>query len=292
MKKQIHIDYNPLGTLREKDFGLYYIDNLSELNKEVKKHDFYEFSFFLAGKVFIQIESTEHSLSPGQVLLLPPNTSHKISKIDSSIPHASFIIFVSTEYFDQLLKRTEDYGYMLTLTVKTKNYIYELDSVTFGLLQNKILHLIEEQNTKRFGRTEQVTVCINDLLMTLNRIVYELSHPKTETEEYTLAHELAMYIEQNLKEDLTLDLLARQFFVSKYHISHIFKDTFCVTLHQYLTKKRLELVRVDLLKNEDISNKYMNYGFKDYSGLFRAFKKEYGMAPKEYQKQYALRRDL
>ena len=292
MKKQIHMDFDQNGTLQEKNFELFYINNLSGIDMKTRSHDFYEFTFFLNGKVSICIENTEYSLFPGHVLLLPPRTVHHVSYMDSDTPYASFIIIVSKEYFGHLLERTNDYGYILSQTIRTKNYLYHLDPATFKLLQNKIFHLLEEQNTERFGKSEQVTVYFHDLILTLNRIVYELAHPKEKEAERTLAHDLAIYIEQNLKEEISLDLLAKQFFVSKYHISHIFKDTFCVTLHQYLTKKRLELVRASLLGNEDISNKYMDYGFKDYSGLFRAFKKEYGMSPKEYQKQYAIRRDL
>jgi len=32
-----------------------------------------------------------------------------------------------------------------------------------------------------------------------------------------------------------------------------------------------------------ISEAYLLFGFKDYSGFYKAFRKEYGMSPKEWQ---------
>lgn len=35
--------------------------------------------------------------------------------------------------------------------------------------------------------------------------------------------------------------------------------------------------------NMKISEAYLLFGFKDYSGFYKAFRKEYGMSPKEWQ---------
>lgn len=37
---------------------------------------------------------------------------------------------------------------------------------------------------------------------------------------------------------------------------------------------------------ESISKTYERFGFRDYSSFFKAFKKEYGMSPKDYQALY------
>ena len=40
-------------------------------------------------------------------------------------------------------------------------------------------------------------------------------------------------------EDLTLDHLSQIFGVSKYHISHVFKANLGISVHQFITKKRV-----------------------------------------------------
>lgn len=41
-----------------------------------------------------------------------------------------------------------------------------------------------------------------------------------------------------------------------------------------------------ILGNDNITKIYLMFGFKDYTSFFRAFKKEYGISPKEYKELY------
>ena len=86
-----------------------------------------------------------------------------------------------------------------------------------------------------------------------------------------------------MDKELSLDLLAKEFFVSKYHIAHVFKDHLGMSIHQYITKKRLALCREALLGHQKIAETIASFGFKDYSSFYRAFKKQYGISPKAFQ---------
>ena len=106
---------------------------------------------------------------------------------------------------------------------------------------------------------------------------------QTESDEMSLFQNILSYVENNLEESLTLDQIAGNFFVSKYYIAHLFKDTLGISLHQYIIKKRLAECRSAIVSGGSITEIYEKYGFGDYSSFFKAFKKEYGMSPKEYQ---------
>ena len=67
--------------------------------------------------------------------------------------------------------------------------------------------------------------------------------PSKKVPEISLCQNLIRYIENHIEQDLSLELLAREFFVSKYHIAHVFKDNLGMSIHQHITKKRLELCR-------------------------------------------------
>mgnify|MGYP000099216334 CR=1 FL=1 len=148
------------------------------------------------------------------------------------------------------------------------HFIYHYDVVAFNALSAKIFRLIEEIHADRFGKAAKIELCVNDLMLHINRAVYEAEHPAARKDASGLYDGILQYIESHLDEDLSLDSLSKAFFVSKYHISHIFKDNFGISIHQYITKKRLSMCRDAILSNENITKIYLMYGFKDYTSFF------------------------
>ena len=106
--------------------------------------------------------------------------------------------------------------------------------------------------------------------------------------ENVLYLNLCDYINNHLEENLSLDRLADFFYVSKYHISHLFKDHMGISLHQYIIKKRLHASKNGILSGIPLKTLIYQYGFHDYTAFYRAFKKEFGLSPTEFREQHHL----
>lgn len=283
MNKKLQSQFSNRQYMLSKDFEIYFYNDTALTNVDTHAHDYYEFYFFMEGNVSIQIENKIYPIHPGDILLLPPHTAHQPVIHSTDKPYRRFVFWISQEYYNHLFTLSPDYIYLMQYVQMHKEYIFHTDKITFHSIQSKALRLIEEMQSEYFGRHAQIPLCVNDLILHLNRIIYNQKHTKKSSEELSLCQNLCAFIEKHLDEDLSLERLSAEFYISKYHISHTFKENLGISIHQYITKKRLSLCREAMIRNIPITKACQTFGFGDYSSFYRAFKKEYGISPKEFQ---------
>lgn len=95
------------------------------------------------------------------------------------------------------------------------------------------------------------------------------------------------YMDEHYVEKITLDDLEAQFFINKYYLLKIFKETYGVTISSYLISRRItrakQLLRFTQMTIDEVG---CAVGM-DGAGYFsRMFKKSEGISPKEYRKQW------
>ncbi|GGX14604.1 helix-turn-helix domain-containing protein [Undibacterium macrobrachii] len=95
------------------------------------------------------------------------------------------------------------------------------------------------------------------------------------------------FLEQNLKEELTLSQLAARSNMSTSHFVREFSACFGETPHRYILRKRLDIARRRLAETQiPITELAMELGFYDASHLSRAFNRQFGSAPSEFRRMY------
>lgn len=291
MKKNLETRFQPRQYMVSDYFEIYYYND-HELSKvALHSHDYYEFYFFLEGDISIQIGQETYPVRYGDVMLIPPHIPHRPIIHSTNTPYRRFVFWISQEYCLHLRSISPDYVYLMEYVKKEKQYIFHNDQITFNSLQSQLMRLIEEMNAERFGKETQISLYVNELVLYLNRMIYDRNAPRDKKIEISLYQNLILYIEDHLEGELSLDMLAKEFYVSKYHIAHVFKEQLGMSIHQYITKKRLALCREAILSGMSITQVYQTFGFGDYSSFYRAFKKEYGISPRDFKDMQTIRYD-
>ncbi len=93
------------------------------------------------------------------------------------------------------------------------------------------------------------------------------------------------YIEQNLSESISLDDLARNANMSKYHFHRLFSKYNEETVKQFITRIKMERSGMLLIARPDLSITELafRYGYNDASTYSKAFKKHMGMSPSAFR---------
>ena len=94
-----------------------------------------------------------------------------------------------------------------------------------------------------------------------------------------------VYIEKNIKNELSPELIANECGYSTFHFSRVFNINKGITLMEYVKKRRLSLAAEDLFDDKKIIDIALEYGFQTHNGFSKAFKKEFGFSPTQYLKR-------
>ncbi len=284
MKKNLKSEFSTRQYMLSRDFEIFYYSDSKIPDVNAHSHDYFEFYFFIDGHIIMHIDEKEFTPSTGTLVIIPPKMKHFVRLVDYAIPYRRFVFWLTKDFLDTLANISQDYNYLADKTEPDKFFIHKFTDIEFNTIQGKGFTLIDEIHSNRFGKEAKILLSVSDFILTINRMVYESLAPSTlEDTSDSLYQSIVQYIENHIDEELTLDVLSDTLHVSKFHISHIFTDINGMSLHKYITKKRLEMCKDAILSGQDISIVAQSYGFLDYSVFYRAFVKEYGKAPKKFR---------
>ncbi len=99
--------------------------------------------------------------------------------------------------------------------------------------------------------------------------------------------EAKQYIQNNYMRSITLEDVANEVGLSSYYFSKIFKEHVEQSFIEYVTEWRISKAKTYLLDNNlSLKEIAITIGYKDPNYFSRVFKKEVGMSPTDYRKQY------
>jgi len=92
-----------------------------------------------------------------------------------------------------------------------------------------------------------------------------------------------VFIDDNYHEDIDLEQISRQAFLSRFHFHRLFRQVYKRTPLQYITRKRLDKAKDLLSENKPVTEVCNEVGFESIGSFSVLFKKEIGFAPQYYR---------
>ena len=233
----------------EQDFRLFHIKDQTKREFSYHYHDFHKVIIFLSGKAAYHIEGKSYYLKPW---------------IRDDIK--------STELL-RCFQKAIDRSYNLI----------RLDSDTQEKLKQLLYELEAALKDEKFGSELLGSALFTQFMVYVNRIflekqyIYDAHSYSSDSQ----IEELLRYINHNLTEDLSIETLARKYYLSKYHMMRKFKEETGYTVHNYIISKRLLLARTKISEGTPILKAAQLSGFSDYTTFSRAYKKQFGTAPSQ-----------
>lgn len=103
------------------------------------------------------------------------------------------------------------------------------------------------------------------------------------TENTIAVEQMKQYIQEHIKDTISLMDLSKVAGYSMYHTSHIFKECEGVSPFEYIRKQRLISSAFSLRhRSQKVIDVAFDYMFSSHEGYTRAFSKTFGISPKQF----------
>jgi AraC-like DNA-binding protein len=147
-------------------------------------------------------------------------------------------------------------------------------------------NLFDEQNTKgaffeqlcHKNLTDIVTACYLESIP---------SPEKKSDSTFEKILSIRSYLDENFAQDIDLEMLSGQFYISKFHLSREFKKVTGITVGSYLNSRRInEAKRLLRFTQESIGSIAISCGIPDVNYFTKVFTKYEAMTPSAYRKKW------
>ena len=234
-------------------------------------HDNYEIYCFLFGDAKYTVEGSVYPLKPGDLILMRRSEAHHL-RLQSAAPYRRITVNFTPPaeangvfsskmmipFLDRPLGRYNRYPAAIFGDFQWQYYLERLCDAKEERSRAIYLAVLLEELSDQF---EKVRSC----------------------EEEQVADQSAAilgYINRHLTEPLSLERISERFYLSKSQLNRKFKQANGSTVWEYITAKRLLMAKELLGHGGHPMEIYQQCGFHDYATFYRAYRSQFGIAPK------------
>ena len=240
----------------------------------VHTHDFYEVYFYLSGNVQFMVEDMTYSLLSGDILLIRPGTLHR-AIVDPSSKDERLVLWIDKSFLAGLREPDED----LSRCFQSGQKHLRPMSVDRADIRGLAMELVSEFYGNAYCSKLASLALFIRLMVAINRVAASGGEQVQSESSEGLVPQVLSYIGAHYAENLSLDLLAAKFYVSKYHLSHEFTRAVGTSAYKYITIKRLVAARQMIADGMSPGDACQECGYRDYANFYRAFVSFYGISP-------------
>ena len=251
----------------------------SNAQLSLHSHVFYELLFCTndCGAEYL-VGADRYRLRRGDIVFVPPGISHRpLLPEKLTEPYERYVLWLSQEFVDDFIARfapegeTAAYGTLLR-TGGTK----------WELLGELFRRGVWEAENHAPGWQAAVYGNTITLLTLMGRSIQERTAAVMKAEKPDLLNAVLGYIELHLGERITLEDTAKHFYVSVSTVTQLFRQKMGTSFYHCVTQRRLIAAKTMIAEGKLLEEVSRAVGFTDYSSFYRAFKKEYGITPRQY----------
>lgn len=234
-------------------------------------HLYYELLYIVNGEIEINLEGVQFHMEKGSALLIPPQKYHTVLRSNSTgdrlvieFPDSA----VAKEIKEKFEKVSENISLIrneesIDILQKLGKYLYTQDS---NMTYRTLLHALFVELIYSLTENEP---CIN----------------QKPPQPHPVIEKILGYIEENLDRNITINDIAKKFFLSPSSVSHLFKQQMKISVKQYALNKKMIYASKLIQEGIPLNIVAERCGYFNYSSFYKIFLKFNETMPSELNKR-------
>lgn len=261
--------------LNAKILELSVLNNISTLEHA---HRDIELIYVIKGQLLLNLNGNAYKLLESNIFLINSNQFHSFQS-----NHDNLFVIIHFSY-DELIYILQQRNLLFSIEEANNEVIYSLKVAIEELLSVYMKQSIDahlEYLEKAYKLSSILTAkCLS------NKKNQQLENNFVKKGQNERLADILDYIQSNYREPLSLDDMAKLYFLSSPYLSKFFKKRTGKTFSQYLNEVRLAHSVNDLLNSDKpITRVALDNGFSNPAAFNRVFNEKYLTTPVKYRKQ-------
>ena len=237
-------------------------DSLSIIEREI--HSYHEILFCDAENVILRTENIRTEI-PGKSLVIIPKGSYHSFDISEAESFERIKISLSEELLSKL---------SLNLFLGGVSVVFSLTQ-SVALLTRKLCEILKGNKSEG-----QALFAFSTVMVLLSELdASEAKHSISMSNTNSATEGIINYVSRHLSGDLSVDAISKALRISPSFLTHNFKKDVGISLHRYVTGKRMAYAKERIDLGERPSKIYTDFGYNDYSSFYKAYYLFHGEAP-------------
>lgn len=271
--------------LIESIITVHYFEYMNDFIFSGESHDFWEFLYVDKGKVSVQANERQYTLTAGDIIFHKPNEFHAIKSISKKAPN-----LVAISFYCHSAAMKSFYNFYCTLTLEERTLISKIiieakDTFSSPLHIPSVEQMKLSEN-EPFGAQQLISLYLELLFITLKRnhlgnsVFSSRVHSSVKN---NLPEEILDFMKRHICDALTISSICETFSISRSLLHTIFTTKYNCSPIAYFQKLKIDYAK-ELLRSQKMNCTEVAHhlSFSSLQYFSNQFKKAVGMSPSEY----------
>lgn len=222
-------------------------------------HNTWEIYYLKSDKILYNIDAITYRLKTNDLLVIPPRSYHSVSANDRRDYERFTVNFRARQLPSSIQKLLTNLDFHYHIPVNSSIY----------LLFDEILAYSDSMPE------EELYDSVKSLIaLTIVELCHDEKYSITPANSIdNLLSDILTYIRNNISETLTIDILCKEFFISRSKLSHLFSSKINLGVMQYVNFQKILYAQQLITDGTPPMEAAVAVGYENYSTFYRQYKK-------------------